>query len=69
MCKIHGDCTDCSYCTVEYGVATVSSHLKIIGLFCTRALLKRRYSAKETYIFKEPDNRSHPISVCERWEE
>ena len=29
-------------------VASISSLLKIIGLFCKRALLKRRYSAKET---------------------
>ena len=34
---------------------------KIIGLFCKRALYKRQYSAKETYNFKEPANRSHPI--------
>ena len=32
--------------------------IKIIGLFCKRALLKRGYSAKETYNFKEPTNRS-----------
>jgi len=31
----------------------------MMGLFCKRALQKRRYSAKETYIFKEPTNRSH----------
>jgi len=56
-----------------YGVATISRLLKIIGLFCKRALWKRRYSAKETYNFKEPTNRSHPIrkgardreSLCE----
>jgi len=36
--------------------------LKIIGLFFKRALWKRRYSAKETYNFKEPTNRSHPIA-------
>jgi len=36
-----------------YGVATSSSLLKIIGLFCKRALQKRRYSTKETYNFKE----------------
>jgi len=36
-----------------YGVATISRLLKIIGLFCTRALEKRLYSAKETYNFKE----------------
>ena len=43
------------------GVATMSRLLQIIGLFCKRALLKRQYSAKETYNFKEPINRSHPI--------
>jgi len=45
----------------HYGVATISRLLKIIGLFCKRALLKMLYSAKETYNFKEPTNRSHPI--------
>jgi len=35
---------------------------KIIGLFCKRALQKKQYFAKETYHFKEPANRSHPIS-------
>ena len=44
------------------GVATTSRLLKIIGLFCKRALSKRRYSAKETYDFKEPTNRSHPMT-------
>ena len=44
-----------------YGVATISTLLKIIGLFCKRALQNRLYSAKETYNFKEPTNRSHPI--------
>jgi len=46
----------------KYGVATISRLLKIIGLFCQRALQNRRYSAKETYNFDEPTNRSHPIS-------
>jgi len=32
-----------------YGVATISRLLKIIDLFCKRALEKRRYSAEETY--------------------
>jgi len=32
-----------------YGVVTTSRLLKIRCLFCKRALLKRRYSAKETY--------------------
>ena len=48
--------------TKQYGVATISRLHKIIGLFCKRSLLKRRYSAKETYEFKERTNRSHPIS-------
>jgi len=47
---------------VMYGVATCSRFLESIGLFCKRALWKRRYSAKETYHFKEPTNRSHPIA-------
>jgi len=42
-------------------VATISCLLKSISLFCKRALLKRLYSAKENYHFKEPTNRSHPI--------
>jgi len=42
-----------------HGVATISRLLEIIGLFCKRALYKRRYSAKETYIFQEPTTRSH----------
>ena len=46
----------------DYGVATISSLLKIISLFGKRALSKRWYSAKETYKCKEPTNRSHPIS-------
>jgi len=45
-----------------YRVATISRLLTITGLFCKRALYMRLYSAKETYIFKEPTNRSHPIS-------
>jgi len=48
--------------TRAYGVATISKLFKIITLFCKRALPKRRHSAKETYNFKEPTNRSHPMS-------
>jgi len=48
-------------CICYYGVAAISMLLKIIGLLCKRDLLKRR-SAKETYNFKEPTNRSH--SIC-----
>ena len=51
---------------LSYGVATISRLLKIIGLFCKRALWKRRYSAKETYNIKEPTYRSHPIRSCAR---
>ena len=46
---------------LRYGVAAISRLLKIIGLFCRRALHKRLYSAKETYNCKEPTPRSHPI--------
>jgi len=54
---------------IKYGVATTSRLLKIIGLFCKRALPKRLYSAKETYNFKKTTNRSHPIliSASTRW--
>jgi len=44
-------------------VATISRLFKIIGLFCKRDLEKRRYSAKETYNFKEPTTCSHPLAV------
>jgi len=54
-------------CTVSWdGVATTSRLLKIIGLFCNRALLQRLYSAQETYDFKQPTKRSHPISYSQR---
>jgi len=46
-----------------YGVAMISRLFKIIGLFCKRALSKRRYSAKETYHFKKPTNRSHIMCI------
>jgi len=44
-------------------VATISRLLQIINLFCKRALIKRLYSAKETYNLKEPTYRSHPICM------
>jgi len=40
--------------------AMISRLLKMSGLFCKRALSKSLYSAKETYHFKEPTNRSPP---------
>ena len=33
--------------------------LKFIGLFCKRALQKKRYSVEETYHVKEPTNHNH----------
>ena len=50
------------YCYSNYGVATISRLLKMIGLFCKRAVWKTRYSATETYHFKEPTHRSHPTN-------
>jgi len=46
-----------------YGVAKFSRIDKITGLFRKRALHKRRYSAKETYNFIDPTDRSHSIAV------
>jgi len=47
--------------TLYYGVASIGRLLRIIGLFCKRALIKRLYSAKDIRNFKELANRSHPI--------
>jgi len=53
-------------CTAQgYGVASISRLLKIVGLFCKRALSKRRYSQKETYNLQEPTTCSHPIPHVE----
>jgi len=46
----------------NYGVATISRLLKIIGLFCRIQSLLYDFFASETYNFKEPTNRSHSIS-------
>ena len=45
----------------SYGVAIIRRLLKNIGLFCKRALQERPVFCNETYVFKEPTNRSHPI--------
>jgi len=45
----------------RYRVATISRLLKIIGLFCRISSLLQGSFAKETYNFKEPTHRSHPI--------
>ena len=44
------------------GVATISRLLKTIRLFCRISSLLQGSVAKETYNFKEPTNRSHPIA-------
>ena len=46
---------------LRYGVATISRLLKITGLFCRILSLVQGSFAKETYNFKEPTNRSHPV--------
>jgi len=56
----------------SYGVASMSRTLKIIGLFCKRALQKRPIFCKETYMFKRSIDRSHPIpffvsTIGDRW--
>jgi len=45
-------CIQINLASLSYWVATTSRLLEITGLFCKRALWKRRYSAKETYNFK-----------------
>ena len=56
-----------SYVWHDYRVDTCSRLLTILSLFCKTALWKRPYSAKETYNFKEPTTRSHPILVRHDW--
>jgi len=52
----------CSEFQCDYGVATISRLLKIIELFCRILSLLLVSFAKETYNFKEPTSRSHPIA-------
>jgi len=54
----------CSSTTHEdsYGVAAISRLLQIIDLFCRIQTLLYGSFAKESYNFKEPTNRSHPIT-------
>ena len=49
------------YVYICYGVATISRLLKIIGLFSRISSLLWGSLANETYDFKEPTDRSHPI--------
>jgi len=53
----------CMINRAQYGVATISRLLKIIGLFCKRAPQKRLYSAKETYDLKEPELVATPYTT------
>jgi len=41
----------------------MSRLLKFIGLFCRILCLLQGFFAKETYVFREPTNRSHPICL------
>ena len=47
--------------TWEYGVATISRLLKVIGIFCRIMSLLYGSFAKETHNIMELTNRSHPI--------
>jgi len=49
------------YMNSWYGVATISRLLEIIGFFCRISSLLQGSFAKETFDFKDPTNRSHPI--------
>ena len=57
------ECVSARESCLQYGVATVSRLLEITGHFRKKALQKRWYSAKETYNFKAPTHRSHPIAI------
>jgi len=48
---------------IEVWGGYINRLLEIINLFCKTAQQKRLFFAKETYDFKEPTNRSHPISI------
>jgi len=49
-----------------YGVATISRLLEIVSIFCRIQSLLQGSFAKVTCNFKEPTNRSHPISTCQK---
>jgi len=57
----YGASPPCTVYCVIYEVATISRLLKMIGLFCRILSLLWVSFAKETYHFKAPTNRSHPI--------
>jgi len=47
---------------ILYWVATMSMRLKMTSLFCRISSLLYGSFANETYNFKEPTNRCHPIT-------
>jgi len=51
----------------EYGVASVSRLLKIVGRFCRIPSVLWGSFTKETYNSKEPTNRGHPIERSNKW--
>ena len=53
-----------TYLRYKHGVATISRLLQITRLFCRISSLLQGSFAKETYSFKEPTHRCHPIGVC-----
>jgi len=54
-------CNNGVTCGISWGVVTISRLPKMIGLFCRMSSLLKVSFAKETYDFKEPTNRSHPM--------
>jgi len=62
------DCTSEKWILViDSYIISTSCHRLLYYIYIKRALWKRRYSAKETYNFKEPTNRSHSIvNSCDR---
>jgi len=57
------DCVWMSHVICRMSHVTCITWPHMYHLKCKRALSKRLYSAKETYHFKQPTNRSHPIPV------
>ena len=51
---------------MDYGVATISTLLTIIGLFCRISSVLQGSFAKVTYNFKEPTNGSNPTGHPDR---
>jgi len=60
----------CTVAGIEYagkypkGPSQLPMAVKIISLFCKRALQKRRYSVKETYNICVAAHMSHALQMC-----